>query len=113
MSEASGRKAQDSAELSYGETLGTSPEAIEARQKAGAAMYMGVGAAATAGLMGIGISQLGDGRRKSPAKRRKDNKKRREQRRARRSARGGGGGGLYVTPDAAKRRDVTKRFRNI
>ena len=47
-----------------------------------------------------------------PAKRREENKKKREKRRARRAARGGGGG-LYVTPDAAKKRDVTKRFRNI
>ena len=110
MSGARGRKAQGSEELSYGETLGTSPEAVEGRQKAGG-FAMGTAAAATAGVLGLMLNAA-SGSGKSPAKRREENKKKREKRRARRAARGGGGG-LYVTPDAAKKRDVTKRFRNI
>ena len=133
MSEASGRKAQGSEELSYGETLGTSPEAVEGRQKAGS-FVAGTAAAATAGVTGAMIRAHQKEKRKNKLDRdmRSDERKfRRAEMASRRRARAldkqmdsdkrtarrleksirGGGGGLYVTPDAATGRDVTKRFK--
>ena len=106
MSEARGRKAQGSAEVDITPSQRMHPDAAAV----GSGLVMGTGAAATAGLMGIMVKEFTGGGKKSPEKRRKDNKKKREQRRARRAARGGGGG-LYVTPDAATGRDITKRFK--
>ena len=106
MSGARGRKAQGSAEVDITPSQRMHPDAAAV----GSGLVMGTGAAATAGLMGIMVKEFTGGGKKSPAKRREENKKKREKRRARRAARGGGGG-LYVTPDAATGRDVTKRFK--
>lgn len=108
MSEARGRKADDSAEKGEPVYRPPHPQAV--------AVGQGIVAAGAAGAAGMGAAVI-RAHRKEKAKyptiqqQVEANKKRRAKQAARRATRGGGGGGLYVTPDSATGRDVTKRFK--
>lgn len=109
MSEARGRKADDSAEKGEPVYRPPHPHAV--------AVGEGIVTGAAVGAAGMGAAVI-RAHRKEKAKyptiqqRSAAAKKRRDKQAAKRLARArGGGGGLYVTPDAATRRDVSKRFR--
>ena len=87
MSEARGRKADDSAEKNEPVYREPHPHAI--------AVGEGIVAGGAAGAVGMGAAVI-----RSHLKQKRPKVRRR-----------GGGGGAFVTPDAATRRDVSKRFR--
>ena len=125
MSEASGRKAQDSAEK---------PDVAKKIKEGYVAGETAAAAVVGAGGLGYAIARERTRRRldkqdiesyrqlrehirqkeKTERTRIREEEKTQKIRRANRAAsrrRGGGGGGAFVTPDAATRRDVSKRFR--
>lgn len=104
MSEASGRKAQDSAEKSLVEDIKDRPGTYAAAAAVGA----GIAAPLTALAIQDGKSEA-QKRREIKDKERTKRAKIREAAKTQRAR--GGGGGLYVTPDSATGRDVTKRFK--
>jgi len=116
MSGARGRPAQDSAEK-QGSTSKSEEQAMRSSNAtltaATAAALAGTGFAAMgmAKLAESGAGDVTDSKRtrKISKERAKERAAKAEKRTAR--ATGGGGGGLYVTPDAATGRDVTKRFK--
>ena len=96
MSEARGRKADDSAEK---------PDNVQAIKDA-------YNKGALTGAAIVGAAGLASFVSTERTRRKIDRDMRRAEMADRRRARaGGGGGGLYVTPDAATRRDASKRFR--
>lgn len=87
MSEARGRKADDSAEKGEPVYRPPHPHAV--------AVGQGIVTGAAVGAAGMGAAVIRAHRKeKRPKVRRR-----------------GGGGGAFVTPDAVTRRDVSKRFR--
>ena len=101
MSEARGRKADDSAEKSVfsGRPL------TQGEKQAAVGLITGATVGGMAGIAALDISQ--DKKRRE----RIDTEARRRNEEIKRKYRGGGGGGTFVTPDAATKRDVTKRFK--
>ena len=101
MSEARGRKADDSAEKSVfsGRPL------TQGEKQAAVGLITGATVGGMAGIAALDISQ--DKKRRD----RIDKEARRRNEEIKRKYRGGGGGGTFVTPDAATKRDVTKRFK--
>jgi hypothetical protein len=101
MSKASGRKADDSAEKSVfsGRPL------TQGEKQAAVGLITGATVGGMAGIAALDISQ--DKKRRE----RIDKEARRRNEEIKRKYRGGGGGGLFVTPDSATGRDVTKRFK--
>ena len=94
MSEARGRQAQESAEKTTKDTTGRN---------------IALTTGATVAAMGFGAAKI-ISEEKKEAKRLEDEARRRNEE-IKRKYRGGGGGGAFVTPDAATKRDVTKRFK--
>ena len=101
MSEARGRKADDSAEKGpfSGRPL------TRGEIQAGIGLVTGATVGGMAGIAALDISQ--DKKRRE----RIDKEAKRRNEEIKRKYRGGGGGGAFVTPDAAPRRDVSKRVR--
>ena len=101
MSEARGRKADDSAEKSVfsGRPL------TQGEKQAAVGLITGATVGGMASIAALDISQ--DKKRRE----RIDKEARRRNEEIKRKYRGGGGGGAFVTPDAATKRDVTKRFK--
>ncbi len=116
MSGARGRPAQDSAEK-QGSTSKSEEQAMRSSNAtltaATATALAGTGFAAMgmAKLAESGAGDVTDSKRTRKIS--KERAKERAAKAAKRTARAtsGGGGGLYVTPDAATGRDVTKRFK--
>ncbi len=94
MSEARGRPAQESAETTREDTTGRN---------------IALTTGATVAAMGAGAAIISKEEKKERERIDKEAKRRNEE--VKRKYRGGGGGGLYVTPNTATKRDVTKRFK--